>query len=134
MGLKVCKFGGTSLASADQIRRACDIILADPERRLAALSAPGKRSAGDTKVTDLLIAVAEEFLKHGKAEKPAQRVVERYDEIARALGLGPEIANGVRDGLESRLAASTASPERFTDGLKALGEEHCARMAAAYLA
>ena len=57
--MKVCKFGGTSMADAGQIRKVCDIILSDPARRLVVVSAPGKRSKTDTKVTDLLIALAE---------------------------------------------------------------------------
>jgi len=133
MALKVCKFGGTSLASADQIRRVCDILLADPDRRIVALSAPGKREKSDTKVTDMLIAVARDYLKNGSAEESAARVVQRFADIGRDLGLGADVADSVSDGLNSRLAASTSDPERFTDGLKALGEEHCARLVARYL-
>ncbi len=134
MGLKVCKFGGTSLATADQIRKVCNIVLNDPERRIVALSAPGKRDGGDTKVTDLLIACAEDFLRDGSAEDACNRVADRFNEIATGLGLDNETRDSVIDGLQSRLALSTNDPERFTDGLKALGEEHCARLVAAYLA
>jgi aspartate kinase len=56
--MKVCKFGGTSLANAEQIRKVCDIVLSDPERRIMIVSAPGKRTREDIKVTDLLIALA----------------------------------------------------------------------------
>lgn len=134
MALKVCKFGGTSLASADQIRRVCEILLADPGRRIVALSAPGKREKGDTKVTDLLIAVARDFLANGSADESVARVVRRFADIGGDLGLGKdEVAATVSDGLNSRLSASTMDPERFTDGLKALGEEHCARLVASYL-
>ena len=56
--MKVVKFGGTSVASAAQIRKVAEIVLADPSRRIVVVSAPGKRSARDTKVTDLLIALA----------------------------------------------------------------------------
>ena len=134
MELKVCKFGGTSLASAEQIRKVCDIVLSDPSRRIVALSAPGKRFSADTKVTDLLIACAENSLRLGAADEAVKRVVDRFAEIAQALGLGPEVVNGLRDGLQSRLAEPTSDPGRFTDGLKALGEEHCARLVARYLA
>jgi len=133
MGLKVCKFGGTSLASAEQIRRVCDILLDDPERRIVALSAPGKRDKSDTKVTDLLINCAKDYLQNGSAKNAVARVVERYQSIADELGLDKEVAKSVADGLEIRLAASTDDAERFTDGLKALGEEHCARLVARYL-
>ena len=53
MELTVCKFGGTSLASPESIKRVVDIIKADPRRRVIVVSAPGKRSPNDTKITDI---------------------------------------------------------------------------------
>ena len=53
--MKVTKFGGSSLASASQLKKVLDIIKDDPERRFVVVSAPGKRNAEDTKVTDALI-------------------------------------------------------------------------------
>ena len=55
--MKVAKFGGSSLASAEQIEKICAIVTADPARRLVVVSAPGKRDREDAKVTDLLIEV-----------------------------------------------------------------------------
>lgn len=57
--MKVAKFGGSSLASAEQVQKVVDIIQADPQRRFVVVSAPGKRHADDTKVTDLLLATCE---------------------------------------------------------------------------
>ena len=54
MGIRVTKFGGTSLASAQQFRKVREIILAHPDRRYVVASAPGKRFSDDIKVTDLL--------------------------------------------------------------------------------
>ena len=51
---KVLKFGGTSMANADSIRRVGDIIRADKAARIIVVSAPGKRESNDVKVTDLL--------------------------------------------------------------------------------
>ena len=56
--MKVAKFGGTSLASANQIKKVCSIVTSDPERRIVIVSAPGKRFKDDVKVTDMLIACA----------------------------------------------------------------------------
>jgi aspartate kinase len=53
--MKVVKFGGTSLASAAQIKKAVEIIQADGQRQAVVLSAPGKRDSQDIKITDLLI-------------------------------------------------------------------------------
>ena len=41
--MKVCKFGGSSLADAAQLNKVIDIVLADPARRIVVVSAPGKR-------------------------------------------------------------------------------------------
>ena len=54
MGIKVCKFGGTSMADGNIILSAAKIIKADPDRRYVVVSAPGKRFGDDIKVTDLL--------------------------------------------------------------------------------
>ena len=51
---KVVKFGGSSLASAEQFRKVGSIIQADPERRFVVPSAPGKRSRDDEKGPDVL--------------------------------------------------------------------------------
>ena len=53
-GIKVVKFGGSSLADAEHFRKVADIINSDPERRFVVASAPGKRNSDDEKVTDML--------------------------------------------------------------------------------
>ena len=50
--LKVTKFGGSSMADAGQYKKVRDILLADPERRVAVVSAAGKRNSNDHKITD----------------------------------------------------------------------------------
>ena len=51
---KVVKFGGSSLASAEQFKKVGKIIRADASRKFVVPSAPGNRFSGDTKVTDML--------------------------------------------------------------------------------
>ena len=51
---KVVKFGGSSLASAEQFKKVGDIIRAEEDRKYVVPSAPGKRNSKDTKVTDML--------------------------------------------------------------------------------
>ncbi len=84
---KVVKFGGSSLASAEQFEKVGKIIRADKERAFVVPSAPGKRFDKDTKVTDMLYgcyALAEEG-KDFKAELKA--IKERYQEIIKGLKL-----------------------------------------------
>ena len=84
---KVVKFGGSSLASAEQFRKVGDIIRAEESRRYVVPSAPGKRFSADTKVTDMLYqcyAVAEE----GKDfDELLNAIKARYNEIIEGLAL-----------------------------------------------
>jgi aspartate kinase len=131
--MKVCKFGGTSMADAGQVRKACDIVLSDPERRLVVVSAPGKRSKTDTKVTDLLIALAEKCLAGGPADKELAAVADRYGQIARDLGLAADITRRIEGDLKARMAADRGHRAQFLDTLKAAGEDNCAKLVAEYL-
>jgi aspartate kinase len=129
--MKVCKFGGTSLADAAAIGRACDIVCADPERRIMVVSAPGKRNKKDRKITDLLIDCAEARLAGKSAEEPLAAVAGRFVEIRRGLGLPESLDAEIAADLHRRLGADTSHRARFVDGLKAGGEDLCARLVAA---
>ena len=129
--MKVCKFGGSSLADAAQLNKVIDIVLADPARRIVVVSAPGKRNSGDTKVTDLLIALAQAALDGKATEAMLKAVVDRYAEIAGALKLGEEIVRKIEDDLKGRLAqVSKLRAEEFMDLLKAAGEDNNAKLVA----
>lgn len=86
MSLKVTKFGGSSLASAEQFKKVADIVLADRDRRYVVPSAPGKRFPGDDKVTDLLYRCYEEFSR-GMESEAFLRIKQRYDSIIEGLGI-----------------------------------------------
>ncbi|MCR4434665.1 MAG: aspartate kinase [Clostridiales bacterium] len=131
--MKVAKFGGTSLASAEQIKKVCDIILSDPERRLIVVSAPGKRFKEDIKVTDLLIQCAESQIKNGRAEKERNAVIDRYREIADNLNLSGHIVDVIEEDLNRRLLSNTGNEDRFMDLMKAAGEDNTAKLVAEYL-
>lgn len=56
--MKVVKFGGSSLAAGNSVDKALNIVKNDPERKVIVVSASGKRTSDDIKVTDLLITYA----------------------------------------------------------------------------
>ena len=84
---KVVKFGGSSLASAEQFRKVGDIIHADKERRFVIPSAPGKRFSGDTKVTDMLYGCYELAESDKDFKKELEAIEARYQEIIDGLSL-----------------------------------------------
>ena len=84
---KVVKFGGSSLASAEQFMKVGKIIQADEARRYVVPSAPGKRNSADTKVTDMLYATYA-LAKDGKDfSKDMAFIKARYQEIINGLKL-----------------------------------------------
>ena len=89
---KVVKFGGSSLASAEQFKKVGRIIRKEESRKYVVPSAPGKRTPDDTKVTDMLyscygIAILDHDEYEEEVEKQLLAIKARYDEIIQGLGL-----------------------------------------------
>lgn len=84
---KVVKFGGSSLASAEQFVKVGNIIQADPARRYVVPSAPGKRFKADTKVTDMLYGCYQLAEEEKDYSSMLAAIRERYDSIIEGLGL-----------------------------------------------
>ena len=87
----VTKFGGSSLADSAQFKKVKDIIKSNPARRVVVVSAPGKRSSNDNKITDLLYTLGS-HLKYGVPDdKIWVSIVNRYKEIKETLNLDIDI-------------------------------------------
>lgn len=84
---RVVKFGGSSLASAEQFMKAGDIIRSDAERRYVVPSAPGKRHDKDTKVTDMLYSCYAKAEAGEEFGEELTAIQERYEEIISGLKL-----------------------------------------------
>ncbi|MEG0688475.1 MAG: aspartate kinase [Hungatella sp.] len=84
---KVVKFGGSSLASAKQVKKVGDIIRSDKSRRYVIPSAPGKRNDKDEKVTDLLYQCYDAAVSGGAYKKILEKIKSRYQEIIEGLDL-----------------------------------------------
>lgn len=87
MQTKVLKFGGSSLADANQFRRVAAIVKADSERRYVVASAPGKRFSQDTKVTDMLYDCYHLAAEKKSIDEAFARIEDRYNQIISDLGL-----------------------------------------------
>lgn len=87
MGIKVAKFGGTSVADVIQLAKLKDIVTKDEERRYVVVSAPGKRYEGDSKITDLLFLCKTHIEHNFPFEQVLQVVCDRYTAVCVGLGL-----------------------------------------------
>ncbi len=126
--MKVSKFGGSSLASAHQVRKVCEIIAADPERRLVVVSAPGKRDKEDIKVTDLLIEMAQARLSKKNGAEELSQIVDRYGEIAKGHDVPVSSINAIAEDLRNRLTADIHNEDLYLETIKAAGEDNCAKL------
>ena len=84
---KVVKFGGSSLASAEQFKKVGSIVRKEEARRYVVPSAPGKRFSADTKVTDLLYKCYDLAEADEDFEAVLTEIRARYDDIINGLEL-----------------------------------------------
>jgi len=131
--MKVCKFGGTSMANSQQVKKVCSIVTSDKDRRIVVVSAPGKRFDGDIKVTDMLIDCANKYLSNDDYESVLNDIIGRYAEIANDLNLGSQIVSDIENNLKTRISMNYTSAEKFMDCMKAAGEDNAARLIAYYM-
>ena len=123
----VTKFGGSSLADSAQFKKVKNIIRSNPARRVVVVSAPGKRSSDDNKITDLLYTLGS-HLKYGVPDdKIWVSIVDRYKEIQSTLNLDIDI--------EAELIefSKTFGKDINQDLLVSRGEYFCARLMSSYL-
>ena len=125
--LKVAKFGGSSVAGAEQFEKVKRIIEADPSRRVVVVSAAGKRSADDHKLTDLLY-LCHAHLSYGvSCDEIILSIERRLGEIRAALGLRFDVESEM-EALRARLSRSMS-----VDELVSRGEYFTSRLMAEYL-
>jgi len=127
MSVKVLKFGGSSVADAEQLKKIKAIITADDERRYVVVSAPGKRYGGDSKVTDLLFMLKAQADRNIPYDSLFETIRERYMSIARELGVKTDLSERfavIREELENGCSEAY---------IVSRGEHLSAVLAAAYL-
>ena len=105
---KVVKFGGSSLASAEQFKKVRDIIRSDESRRYVVPSAPGKRFKNDDKVTDMLYACYDLAEAGADFEKALKDIEARYQEIIDGLQIPLDLSEEF-DRIEKNFEAKAGS-------------------------
>ena len=124
--IKVAKFGGSSVADAEQFKKVKSIVRSDPDRRFVVVSAAGKRFSGDNKLTDLLLLVNAHIAYHVDCTQLLKDIENRFVEIANDLKLTYPIAEKFE---EFSSVIASLSPEYIVSR----GEWFTARLMAEYL-
>lgn len=118
---KVVKFGGSSLASAEQFKKVGNIIRADEDRKYVVPSAPGKRFSADTKVTDMLYACYALAEKDHDFTREMAQIESRYQEIIDGLGLTLDLTpefNKIIDNFKKKAGSHyAASRGEYLNGI-----------------
>ena len=125
--IKVVKFGGSSLADAEQFRKVANIVKSDTARRYVVASAPGKRNPHDEKVTDLLLQCFKLAKDKRDVEPTFEKVANRYRDIIRDLKLDFSLENEFA-GIKTALLHHAGS-----DYIASRGEYLNAKLLANYL-
>lgn len=126
----VCKFGGSSVADHHQYAKIKNIITADSRRKIIVVSAPGKRTPNETKLTDLLYSTHDLALKSLDFRPPWNLIRERFLGIAQELNIQTSLEEDL-NALESQL--DNAPQEIPVDYLVSRGEFLSARLMADFL-
>lgn len=105
MSCKVCKFGGTSMASAMTINQVYNVIESDKERKYVIVSAPGKRDDGDIKVTDMLYKAFDEAQTTGRCDTAFNKIRERFTALVDELGINFDLTD-LLDNIEKSINTS----------------------------
>lgn len=120
--MKVVKFGGSSLATGEQFEKVIKIVSDDFERKVIVTSAPGKRFAGDTKVTDLLIEYATAVLENEDYTNIVKEIVSRYREISDHFHLDESVIKLLKAKIVDLATADYSDDDHLMATFKAHGE------------
>lgn len=128
----VCKFGGSSVANAQQIKKILNIINQEEQRKIVIVSAPGKRNSDDIKVTDLLIQLYDKVLLSEKYDNELNDILHRFESIENELGLTTSLTPLFKKQLLDFIQKYINQPLRLLDAIKSSGEDFNAQLIAAY--
>ena len=130
--MKVVKFGGSSLASAGQLEKVFNIVQSDSERRFVVVSAPGKRNAEDTKVTDALIKYYREYVDGKDVTASQEWIINRYQAMVDELGFSANSMKKIAENIISLATLPINDNEFLYDTFLAAGEDNNAKLIAEY--
>ncbi len=125
--IKVVKFGGSSVASAEQFKKVKNIVTSDDKRRVVVVSALGKRFSKDSKITDMLYLLSYHIKYNVDSTQIFNQIESRYEEVRQELNISIDLKrefNIIKDNIKNGASE---------DYIVSRGEYLCAKMMAVYL-
>lgn len=122
--IKVCKFGGSSVANSNQIKKVFEIINSDKERKIVVVSAPKG-------VTDLLISIVKKSIVNESYDSEFNKIKEIYYEIGTGLDV-TLVCNNLLNELQTRIDFDKTNIKQYEDLIKAWGEYSNAKIISEY--
>ncbi len=125
--IKVVKFGGSSVASAEQFKKVKNIVTSDDKRRVVVVSALGKRFSKDSKITDMLYLLSYHIKYNVDSTQIFNQIENRYEEVRSELNISIDLKrefNIIKDNIKNGASE---------DYIVSRGEYLCAKMMASYL-
>ncbi|PZL77858.1 aspartate kinase [Enterococcus plantarum] len=130
--MKVTKFGGSSLASATQLEKVLHIVKEDVSRKFIVVSAPGKRSSEDIKVTDMLISYYQAYINNENTTEIVAKIVARYEAILDELTLTKDVLTDIQHAIQHLATLEKEHNPHLLDAFLASGEDNNAKLVAAF--
>ena len=130
--MNVVKFGGSSLASAPQLQKVLQIVKEEPRRTFVVVSAPGKRTPQDIKVTDLLIQYYQRYLNNEEIESTISAIIRRYEDLFDELHLDKAVLADIAISIRQLATLPKENNAFLFDYFLASGEDNNAKVVASF--
>lgn len=130
--MKVTKFGGSSLASAQQLQKVLNIVKSDTRRKFIVVSAPGKQNETDIKITDALIAYHDAYVTNADYSQSQTWIINRFKEICDQLQLGTTIQDEISISIKNLAQLPIVGNDFLYDTFLAAGENNNAKLIAEF--
>lgn len=134
--IKVCKFGGSSVKDAIQIKKVIEIIKEDKKRKVIVVSAPGRDEKFNEKITDHLLNIAtngnhffEQQIEISK-EDSLNVTIQKYENLCDDLSIKKEI---IISSLKSELENKSLKNEERNAFFLSRGEHYNAKIISMYM-
>lgn len=130
--MKVTKFGGSSLANAEQLKKVLNIVKTDANRKFIVVSAPGKEHSADQKLTDILIAYHDAYVTGAPLNDIQDSIINRFKTIIESLELSQKLLDTITNNIKGLAHLPIENNPFLYDAFLASGEDNNAKLIAEY--